>query len=48
MTYCLEEGLAKLKSIKAYEIKHQTNPTSLTKEDKDNYKHNKSICRANL
>ena len=48
MTYCLEEGLNKLKSIKIYERKQETESRSLTKEDKDNYKTDKKICRANF
>jgi hypothetical protein len=38
MTFCLEEGLNKLKSLKEYEDKHASQPQLLTKEDKDNYK----------
>ncbi len=48
MTFCLEEGLNKLKTIKEYEIKSDANPNGITKEDKANLKQNKQICRANL
>ena len=48
MTFCLEEGLNKLESIKKFEVKQERNPSSLTKEDKDNYKQNKKICKANF
>ena len=49
MTYCLEEGLAKLMKIKEYEVRlDQEGYNKLSKEDHDNYKQNKSICRANF
>jgi hypothetical protein len=35
LTYCLEEGLNKLPSIREYELKSEK---SRTKEDRDNYK----------
>ena len=48
LTFCFEEGLAKIQAISDYEVKHESNPKSVTKEDKANYKQNKSICRANF
>lgn len=48
MTFCLEEGMNKLHSIKEYENKLTLNPQSITKEDKDNYKQSKSICKSNF
>lgn len=49
MTFCLEEGLVKIGKIKEYETKLDTEgPTRMSKEDHDNYKQNKQICRANF
>lgn len=49
MTFCLEEGLVKLTKIKAYEdrvaIEGRKN---LSKEDLENHKQDKGICRANF
>ena len=48
MTFCMEEGLNKLRSIKKFEMKQEVNPRNLTKEDKENYSSDKKICRANM
>ena len=49
MTFCLEEGLVKLTKIKEYEDKVVREGTkSKTKEEHDNHKQNKSVCRANF
>lgn len=48
LTYCLEEGLAKLANIKEYEDKFKANPQQITAEDKKNMKQIKSTCKANF
>ena len=48
MTYCLEEGLAKVEKIKKFESREETDPTHITKEDRDNNSQDRSICRANF
>jgi ubiquitin conjugation factor E4 B len=48
LTFCFEEGLAKIQAISDFEVKQEATPKLLTKEDKANYKQNKSICRANF
>ena len=49
MTYCLEEGLVKLMKIREYELRLDSEGAGrMSKEDHDNYKQNKSICRANF
>ena len=40
MTFCLEEGMGKLHSIKEFESKEDAGVV-LTKEDHDNYKQSK-------
>ena len=49
MTFCLEEGLVKLMKIKEFENRvEREGEKVMTKEDLDNHKQNKSICRANF
>lgn len=48
LTFCFEEGLAKIQAINDFEVKQEANPKLVTKEDKANYKQNKQICRANF
>jgi len=38
MTFCLEEGLVKLKAIKEHEMKLETNRSSVTQEEIDGNK----------
>lgn len=48
MTYCLEEGLAKLIKIKQFEVREETDPRHISKEDFSNNKQDRQICRANF
>jgi hypothetical protein len=49
MTYCLEEGLVKLKKIKEFEIRLDLEGShKMTQEELDNHKQDKSICKANF
>lgn len=49
MTFCLEEGLVKLSKIKAYEDRvEREGRKNLSKEDLENHKQDKGICKANF